>query len=122
MIVIKDELIEETNPGGLFVPQYTQPTANATNANGIRRSDSADPDLGTLDFGRWTPADKDETNLFTPGQAREAARLETDRKIVAQATRGNSKPVIVAYRLKNSRIYKRSTAYRESDFIGKSTP
>ncbi|KFY03251.1 hypothetical protein V490_00241, partial [Pseudogymnoascus sp. VKM F-3557] len=97
MVVIKDEPVEETDPDSLFVPQNTQPGTNATNPNGIRRSESADPDRGTTDFGRWTPADEDENNLFTPGHAREAAGLETEGKIVAWATRGNSKPVIVAY-------------------------
>ncbi|KFZ24700.1 hypothetical protein V502_00823 [Pseudogymnoascus sp. VKM F-4520 (FW-2644)] len=121
MVVIKDEPVGETDPGSLFVPQNTQPGTNATNPNGIRRSESADPDRGTTDFGRWTPADEDENNLFTPGHAREAAGLETEGKIVAWATRGNSKPVIVAYGPQNSRKYMRSTAYRESDFIDKDT-
>ncbi|KFY31399.1 hypothetical protein V493_01139 [Pseudogymnoascus sp. VKM F-4281 (FW-2241)] len=37
---------------------------------------------------------------------------------LAEATRGTSKPVIVAYGPKNARIYKRSTVYRESNIIG----
>ncbi|OBT59307.1 hypothetical protein VE04_00385 [Pseudogymnoascus sp. 24MN13] len=93
---------------------------NVTSQNGNIRSKTPDPDRGA-DFGRWTPADEDENNLFTPGHAREAAGLETDGKIVAWATRGNSKPVIVAYGPQNARKYMRSTAYRESDFIDKDT-
>lgn len=37
----------------------------------------------TTDFGRWTLAEEDENNLITPEQARTAAGIETDGKIVA---------------------------------------
>ncbi|KFY99063.1 hypothetical protein V498_01037 [Pseudogymnoascus sp. VKM F-4517 (FW-2822)] len=72
------------------------------------------------DFGRWSPAEEDENNLITPEQARTAAGIETDGKIVAWAKTGFSKPVIVRYGPQNSPKYLRSTAYRESDFLDES--
>ncbi|KFY02411.1 hypothetical protein O988_02174 [Pseudogymnoascus sp. VKM F-3808] len=112
---IKEEPVEGA-PGGLFVPEG----ASATNQNSISRSKTPDSDQ---DFGRWTPEEEDQYNIdsgFTPVQARQTAGLETDGKIVAWAKHNNSKPVIVAYGPRNSRKYKRSTAYRESDFLDES--
>ncbi|KFZ23508.1 hypothetical protein V502_02015 [Pseudogymnoascus sp. VKM F-4520 (FW-2644)] len=116
---IKEEPVEES-PRSLFVPDG----AGVTNQNGTSRSKTPDPDRGTPDFGRWTPEEEDKYNIensgFTPVQARETAGLETGGKIVAWAQHNNSKPVIVAYGPRNSRKYKRSTAYRESDFLDES--
>ncbi|KAL5349613.1 hypothetical protein ACLOAV_005908 [Pseudogymnoascus australis] len=86
-----------------------------------KRAETPGPDRGTPDFGRWTPEEEDQYYIlhggYTPAQAREAAGIETDGKIVAWASHQNSKPVIVAYGPRNSRIYKRSTAYREADIL-----
>ncbi|KFY62930.1 hypothetical protein V497_02149, partial [Pseudogymnoascus sp. VKM F-4516 (FW-969)] len=96
---------------------------NVTGQNGNKRAETPGPDRGTPDFGKWTPEEEDKYNIdsgFTPVQARKTAGLETDGKIVAWAKHNNSKPVIVAYGPRNSRKYKRSTAYRESDFLDES--
>ncbi|KFY28050.1 hypothetical protein V491_00656 [Pseudogymnoascus sp. VKM F-3775] len=123
MVDIKNEPTEETNPGGLFVPQNTQPGANMANPNDTRRSESANP--GTPDSERWSPAEEDEYHIqnggYSPAAAREAAGIETDGEIVAwsELRNSNSTPVIVAYGPRNSRKYKRSTAYREASILDK---
>ncbi|KFY68731.1 hypothetical protein V496_00875 [Pseudogymnoascus sp. VKM F-4515 (FW-2607)] len=70
----------------------------------------------------WTPAEEDEENviIMTPEEARKAAGLDTDGTIVAWAKTGISKPVIVSYGPRNARMYRRSTAFRESDFLDES--
>ncbi|KFY95250.1 hypothetical protein V500_02868 [Pseudogymnoascus sp. VKM F-4518 (FW-2643)] len=79
-------------------------------------------EVDTTDFGRWTPAEEDEENviIMTPEEARKAAGLDTDGTIVAWAKTGISKPVIVRYGPRNARMYRRSTAFRESDFLDES--
>ncbi|KAL5345184.1 hypothetical protein ACLOAV_009553 [Pseudogymnoascus australis] len=75
-------------------------------------------EVGTTDFGRWTPEEEDQ--IMTPEQARKAAGLDTDGTIVAWAETRFSKPVIVRYGPRNARMYRRSTAFRESDFLDES--
>jgi hypothetical protein len=76
----------------------------------------------TTDFDRWTPAEEDKANLIimTPEEARKAVGLDTDGTIVAWAEICFSKPVIVRYGPRNARMHRRSTAFRESDFLDES--
>lgn len=118
---------EEEVEKSLFVkeePEDTSPQVgvpgNSNNNNDVTAQNENNTPSPS-DFGRWTPEEEDQYYIlhggFTPAQAREAAGIETDGKIVAWADHKNSKPVIVAYGPRNSRKYKRSTAYREADIL-----
>ncbi|KFY98957.1 hypothetical protein V500_01505 [Pseudogymnoascus sp. VKM F-4518 (FW-2643)] len=114
---------DNTQPGAdVDSPPPSSPTYHSEWLKQALRSRHNTPaNVGeTTDFGRWTPAEEDENNLITPEQARTAAGIETDGTIVAWAKSGFSKPVIVRYGPRNARKYKRSTAFRESDFLDES--
>ena len=112
---------DNTQPSADVDPPQSPLTINTPWSKRIlQRSNTLAPERENTDFGRWTLAEEDENNLITPEQARTAARIETDGTIVAQAKSGFSKPVIVRYRPRNARKYKRSTAFRESDFLDES--
>jgi hypothetical protein len=120
--VTKPDGTETPSPGGLFVPD-NKATITFEHATSTSDQETPDTSRGTTDFGRWTPAEEDEENMFTPKQAREAAGLETDGEIVAWVQHGNCKPVVVTYGPRNAWKYKRLTAFRESDMLDElSTP